>query len=107
MKKLIRKSLLFGLGALTLTKEKVEDFIKELEKEGGLSKAEGKKLVKDVLKYTKKQQDAVSKITRNQMKFVLKEIPLATKDDLKSVEKKLTKSVTKLRKTKKSSKRKR
>jgi polyhydroxyalkanoate synthesis regulator phasin len=34
MKKLIRKAILFGMGVASLTREKIEEFVKELEKEG-------------------------------------------------------------------------
>jgi polyhydroxyalkanoate synthesis regulator phasin len=49
MLEISRKLLLAGIGAAALTKEKIEGIVRELIKQGEISKEEGIKLVKEVL----------------------------------------------------------
>jgi len=51
----VKKSILFGLGAVYLTKEEVEKFIKSLEKDGKITPTEGKKVVREVLNDAEKK----------------------------------------------------
>ncbi|MCG2727872.1 MAG: hypothetical protein L6244_04395 [Candidatus Methanoperedenaceae archaeon] len=55
MSDMFRKMGLFGIGIITLTQEKVEEFSQEMIKKGEISKEEGKKFVKEVLSEKEKQ----------------------------------------------------
>ena len=89
MKRVIRKAILFGMGVTTLSKEKIEKFVKELEKEGELSGEEGKKLIKELVRDVDKKQKELSKNMKRHARGIIKKSPLATKSDIKKLEKKM------------------
>lgn len=91
MKDVIKKSVLLGLGVGALTKEKAEKFVKELQKKGYLDVKEGKKLARELMAESKKAQKKVQTAVEKQVKAAVKKMPLATKKDLKDLEKKVTK----------------
>jgi polyhydroxyalkanoate synthesis regulator phasin len=72
MNDILRKALLFGIGSVSLTKEKVEEAVKELKKKGQLSEKEGRKLVNEVLTRSLKEQKRVRGIVENAVKEVIK-----------------------------------
>jgi polyhydroxyalkanoate synthesis regulator phasin len=49
MEPLLKKSILAGLGLISLTKEKIEEVVDDLVKRGELSKDESSKFVKEVM----------------------------------------------------------
>jgi len=49
MLEIFRKLLLAGIGAAAITKEKIEDIVRKLIKQGEISKEEEMKLLKKVL----------------------------------------------------------
>lgn len=103
MKKMIRKAMLFGMGVASLTREKIENFVKDLEKEGKITEKEGRQLVEDMIKEAEKRQKEISKSIKKQVQGIANKSPLATKDDIRSLEKKMTKKkpATKPKKKKK------
>jgi poly(hydroxyalkanoate) granule-associated protein len=50
----MKKMMLFGVGLAALTREKTEEFVKELVKKGELSEKEGKQLINDLVEKSKK-----------------------------------------------------
>ena len=85
MKKLIRRSILLGMGVYSLTKDKLDKFVSDLEKDKKLSRKEGRKLADDLLK-------DVGTYRKKLVKVILSESGLATKEDIKRIEKKLAES---------------
>ncbi|MCZ7397193.1 MAG: hypothetical protein O8C59_01620 [Candidatus Methanoperedens sp.] len=49
MSEMIRKMGLFGVGIVSMTQEKIEEFTQEMIKTGEISREEGKKFVKEIL----------------------------------------------------------
>ena len=86
----IRKAVLFGIGAAAMTKDKIEEFINQMVKENNLTVEEGKKLfdetVKKASEYSYKQGAELQKT----IKRVIREMGLATKDDIANLEKKMS-----------------
>ena len=73
MSDLIKKTILTGLGIASLTKEKAESLVKDLIKEGELSKSEGAKMTKDLLeKIEKNKEDLENKIEKTTAKALAK-----------------------------------
>jgi polyhydroxyalkanoate synthesis regulator phasin len=89
----VKKSILFGLGAAVLTKEEIEDFVKDLQKDKDLTPEEGKKVVKEVIaeaeKRLKKPNEAFKKSVESTVKDVMKGLGVATKKDLDALKKEL------------------
>jgi polyhydroxyalkanoate synthesis regulator phasin len=85
----IRKSILFGIGAASLTKDKVEAFINELVSDNKLSVEEGKKLVQETLTNAKTYKEKHSGELQEIVNKTISDLNLATKDDIKRLEKAL------------------
>lgn len=49
MQDIIKKALSLGLGTLLVSKDKIEDIVNELVKDGDLGQEEGKKLVNELV----------------------------------------------------------
>jgi polyhydroxyalkanoate synthesis regulator phasin len=82
----VKKALLFGIGSIYYTKDKIEDFIKDLEKEN-ITPEEGKKLVEEFMtkasKFKTEQESEVKKV----VKQTLEELGVATKKDIDALKK--------------------
>ena len=76
---IIRKSLLFGVGVLDITREKAEKAVNELVKRGALSTQEGRKVVADVMKESKKTQKRIRAMVEKEAKRLLKATKKVTK----------------------------
>jgi len=84
-----RKIGLLGLGIAALTKEKAEGIVEELVAKGELSEEEGRTLAKDLLKKSETQRNALEKKIAQEVKKAAAKLNLATKDDIKRLEKKI------------------
>lgn len=91
MNDFVRKAVLFGIGSVYYSKEKIEEFVKELQEDEGLNPAEGKKMVDEVLEkadaFRKEQEKQIEKVVKN----AIDRLGLATKNDLKKKTKKTAK----------------
>lgn len=96
MNETIKKLVLFGVGSFELTKEAVNKFMKDLEKEGALDRAEGKKVVKQTFK-------ELDKNFKQFQKGVEKEMTKWEKD-MKKKEKEAKEKATKSKKSSKKTK---
>jgi len=86
---LFKKTVLMGLGAITITKEKAEQIVDELIKKGELAKEERPKAIQDILNKAEEQEKVLfTKITSEVNKAIAK-LDIATKEDLKKLEKKI------------------
>lgn len=89
MSDILRKMGLFGIGVISLTQEKLEEFTQEMIKKGEMSKEEGKKFVKEVLSEREKQlEDIEDKITKK-VKETVEKSGIVMKSDIKTLEKKI------------------
>ena len=106
MKDILKKTILFGLGLGAITRDKAGALVKDLKKKGYLNTTEGKKLVNDILAESLRTQKKIQDSIKKQVKETVKSSPLATKKDLKDLEKKLGKSKPKKKVTKTKAKKK-
>ncbi|HEC65676.1 MAG TPA: hypothetical protein ENI23_10290 [bacterium] len=96
MKDIIKKSILFGLGAFQITKEEIEKFVKELQTDSDLTPEEGKKLVKELvadIEKTVKKADPKGKFEN-----LFRGKGIATKKDIADLRKEIKKSKPKKKK---------
>ena len=91
MKDLLKKAILFGVGIGSMTKDKVEEFVKDLEKSGYFDEKEGRKLVEDLIKQSMYAEKQIVASVEEQVKKAISMMPLATKKDLQELEKRLKK----------------
>ena len=84
-----RKAILLGLGALELTREKVESFVDELVKRGEASAKEKAGLVDEFLKTAEKEEKKALEKISSALREVVSELELVTKEDLQAIERRL------------------
>jgi poly(hydroxyalkanoate) granule-associated protein len=83
---LARKAMLMGIGALSMTKEAVENVVEELVKKGELTQQEGKKLADEVLERGRKEQARIQEAVEKAVVKVITDAGVATKADLERIE---------------------
>lgn len=92
---LIKKTFYTGLGAVALTKEKIEELADELVEKGKLSEGDVKKFVDDLFEKSESAKEQIKKHVEKITEDTLKKMKLATKDDLDALEKRLTNKIKK------------
>ena len=93
MSDVIKKTILAGLGAFTLTREKAEELIEDLVKKGELSQEEKPNVLSDLIKATEKRKDEVRNFVKEEVQKVLKSLNIPTGDDIEALEKRLKKYI--------------
>lgn len=82
--------ILAGLGAAAYTYEKAEKSIDDMVNKGKLTVNEGKELSEELKRNIKSKEEKYKPITKEDLASLLKDLNLATKDDLKNIETRLT-----------------
>ena len=85
MSNLFEKGLLAGIGLLSMTREKAQEVIDELSEEGKVQKKEVKDWVEQLTDRGEEERQALRKLVRDEMKKVLDEMGLATKEDIQKL----------------------
>jgi len=91
MSDMFKKMGLFGIGVISLTQEKVEEFSQDMIKKGELSREEGKKLVKDILYEREKQVKDLEDKINDRVRDTLEKSGVVMKSDISALEKKIEK----------------
>jgi len=85
MKTLLEKGFLAGIGLLSMTREKAQKLIDELSHEGELQKGEVKQWVDQLTDRGEEERQALRKLIRDEMKKVVGEMGLATREDIQKL----------------------
>ena len=85
MTTLLEKGFLAGIGLLSMTREKAQKIIDDLSHEGEVQKSEVKQWVDKLSDRGEEERQALRKLIRDEMKKVLDEMGLATKEDLQKL----------------------
>lgn len=88
MKSLLEKGFLAGIGLLSMTREKAQQVIDELTQEGEVQKNEVKEWVDQLSSRGEEERQALRKLVRDELKKVLDEMGLATKEDIQKLREK-------------------
>ena len=91
MNKNLRRAMLAGLGALTLTDQLSKKLLVELVKRGAVSEKEARNRVSGVVKEAVKVKKRIEKAAEAELKVLIKKFDLATMSDLRDLELKLKK----------------
>jgi polyhydroxyalkanoate synthesis regulator phasin len=89
MNESLRKMALLGMGIAALTREKAEQLADELVKKGEITEDESSEFIKDLMKRSEQQKNELEKKIEIEMKKAAGRLNLASKDDLKKLEKKI------------------
>jgi len=82
---------LFGIGVVSLTQEKIEEFSQEMIKKGEMNREEGKKFVREVLSEREKQIKDLEDKINDRVKDTLEKSGVVMKSDMAALEKKIEK----------------
>ena len=82
MQDLFKKALRLGLGAMLVSKDKVEEAVNELVKRGELGREEGKTLVSELIKKGEAGVNEVEGIIEKIVKGVMEKLNLPTRKEL-------------------------
>jgi polyhydroxyalkanoate synthesis regulator phasin len=85
MKTLLEKGFLAGIGLLSMTREKAQKIMEELSHEGELQKNEVKEWVDQLSNRGEEERQALRKLVRDELKKVLDEMGLATREDIQKL----------------------
>ncbi|NJD77553.1 MAG: hypothetical protein FIB08_10735 [Candidatus Methanoperedens sp.] len=86
---MLRKMGLFGIGIISLTQEKLDEFTQDMIKKGEMSREEGKKFVREVLSEKEKQVREIEDKINEKVKKTVEDSGIAMKSDLAALEKKV------------------
>jgi polyhydroxyalkanoate synthesis regulator phasin len=86
---LLKKAVSLGFGAAIVSKEKIEQVVDELVARGELGQSESRELVDSLLAKGEEQRNNITRIVQDQVKKVLNELDIATKQDLRDMEERL------------------
>ncbi len=96
MLELSKKLLLAGIGAAVLTKERIEGIVRELIKQGEISKEEGIKLVKEVLQKGEEMQKTLEAKIEVGINKAMERLNIPTRKEIQELREKLEKLIKKV-----------
>lgn len=79
---LMRKSLLFGMGAMSITRDKAEDLVNEIARRGRMSREEARGLVDEMVERGEKQRFELNRTIREQVRRTIDDMGLASREDV-------------------------
>jgi polyhydroxyalkanoate synthesis regulator phasin len=94
---LMKKAIFTGLGLAFMTKEKIEEFSKEIIEKGRLSDTEGKEFIDELQNKSEEVRKKLQDQVQSAVNKTLEKMNIATKDDISRVEKKLAKLATSIK----------
>jgi len=82
MSDIINKAFLAGLGAISLGRDKVEDFVDELVKRGELSHEEKRGMLFELLESVEKRQAELGEFIQKEVRQILKSCDIPTRGEI-------------------------
>jgi polyhydroxyalkanoate synthesis regulator phasin len=98
MQDLLKKALSLGLGALLVSKDKIEDVVNELVKKGELGQEEGKNLVNELIEKGEASVNEVEVKIEKIVKSVTEKFDLPTRKELNEIKSEIEQIKEKLNK---------
>jgi polyhydroxyalkanoate synthesis regulator phasin len=93
MSDILRKALSLGLGITAISREKIQGFVDELVDNGEMAKDESKDVVNRLIARGEEQQSEIKRMVQDQVKKILADLDVATKQDLIDLEQKLNSAI--------------
>jgi polyhydroxyalkanoate synthesis regulator phasin len=89
MVEFIKKSLYASMGLAYMTKEKIEETVKNLAKDARVPETEGRKLVEDMLKKSAEARAALEATVAKTVEAVLKKLSLPSRKEYEALERRI------------------
>ncbi|HBL37266.1 MAG TPA: hypothetical protein DD734_04215 [Firmicutes bacterium] len=86
MKGLLEKSLLLGLGTFSMTRDKAEVFLRDLEERGEVTAAEGKKLLNELMEKGEQEKVVLQDTIQHSVNEIMKGFGYIKKEEYNSLE---------------------
>ncbi|MDY6876786.1 MAG: hypothetical protein SWK90_11380 [Chloroflexota bacterium] len=93
---LIERSLLAGLGALTLTRDKVKQFVDKLVEEGEIKPEEASNVVDRLVARGEEEREALRKLVRQELDKARASVPVISRKDIEELGHKIDELTTKV-----------
>ena len=93
---LLEKSLLLGLGVLTLTRDKAVEVVNKLVEEGEVKKHEAPNVVDKLVARGEEERETLRKLVREELDKFNLSMPLATRKDVEELSRKIDGLASKL-----------
>lgn len=87
----IHKMFLAGVGLAAMTKDKIDEHVKELVEKGKLTEKEGREIADEMLKKSKQAKDDLEKQVEKQVQQTLQTLQIASKEDVEKLEARIEK----------------
>ena len=97
MQNLIKKTILAGLGVLSLSHEKAEEIVKDLIKRGEVAETEEAKFVKDLTKQAEKNRVEIETKIKKMVEKTLTKLDIPTRKELNELKEKVNKLTKQLK----------
>lgn len=85
MATLLEKGVLVGLGLLSMTRERAQKIVDDLTQRGEVSRDEAREWVERLVQRGEEERQAIRKLIRDEVKAVMDELGLPTKQDLQDL----------------------
>lgn len=89
MLEIVEKTLLAGIGALSLTQKKAEELIDDLKKRMNLTEEEGKKLREKLCAAAKENQQKLEELAQDEVKKACERIGVVTIEEFEKLQHKV------------------
>ncbi|RLD14068.1 hypothetical protein DRI50_05995 [candidate division KSB1 bacterium] len=86
---IIKKSIYLGLGAASLTKERVDKLVDELIEKGQVAKDDKANAVKDIMDKVEKEEKELEKRIKKTVNEAIESVGAATQNDIDELKKQL------------------
>jgi polyhydroxyalkanoate synthesis regulator phasin len=93
---LIEKSLLLGLGVLTLTRDKVVQFVNKMVEEGEVKAEEAPSIVDRLVARGEEDREALRKLMREELEKMRLNVPLASRREIEELGQKIDELTAKI-----------
>lgn len=90
MFELFEKAVLTGLGAISLTQKKTEEFLAELKEKYKVNEEEGKAFIEKIQGMAKDGRERVTELAEKEVKKVIERIGLVPRDEFDRLQKRVT-----------------
>ena len=97
MIELIEKTLLAGIGALSLTQQKTEELVREFQQQLNLSEEKGNELLKKLRQAAEENQKKLEELAQEEVRRSCERLGVVTRDDFDKLQKKVLQLEKKLK----------
>lgn len=91
MADVLEKTVALGLGTILMTRDKAQEMIDDLVKRGQMSQDDAGKMVDEIMERGREGRQEIMAMVKDQVKNVLDQMNVATKDDIAHLEREIRK----------------